>query len=277
MKKSLLTVSAFISFTLWTTAQVEVNKPIQLTGSGGDARISGIEEVSDAQDAVSAEAVQLSAVTYAAASNSGNAYAVTLAPAPAAYAVGMIVHFLVSADNTGAATLNVNGLGNRDIRKHYNVALASGDLKSGQLVSVMYDGALFQLLSPVAAAPAAGLTAENSSSATVWQSANTSNAWEDITSHTHTVGQSGRYLVVATFESIDGSGGTNQHIRISANGTVSSRAVVGPNVGSWQYFTLSHMVSLTAGQVVKLQKQNDWNYCCKNQVRNIQFSLIKVQ
>lgn len=49
--------------------------------------------------------------------NSGNAYAVSLDPAPAAYTNGMGVVITVNADSTAAATLNVNGLGVRSIKK----------------------------------------------------------------------------------------------------------------------------------------------------------------
>ncbi|NRD80270.1 hypothetical protein HPT25_23390 [Bacillus sp. BRMEA1] len=43
--------------------------------------------------------------------NSGNAYSVTLTPAPTAYAGGMTVRVQLNADSTGSATLNVNSLG----------------------------------------------------------------------------------------------------------------------------------------------------------------------
>jgi hypothetical protein len=128
-------------------AQIEMDKPIQLTGSGADAKVSGIQSVTAAQDATSAEVIQKNQVTYASATSAANVYSVTLVPAPAAYTPGMAVHFAADAANTGAASLNVNGLGAVSIRKNYNVTLAANDIRSGQIVSVIYDGSTFQMVS----------------------------------------------------------------------------------------------------------------------------------
>jgi hypothetical protein len=137
-------------------AQVQIDQAIQLTGTGSSAKISGIEQVNSAEDATSAESIQKNTVTYAAATNSGNAFSVTLTPAPV-YTTGMTVHFRASADITGSASLNVNGLGAKTIKKNYNSDLVSNDIKNGQMVSVIYDGTNFQMLSQLgnaASAPA---------------------------------------------------------------------------------------------------------------------------
>jgi hypothetical protein len=111
----------------------------------------------DQQDAV-ANLVQ-AILPYAADSGSSDTYAITLAPAPTAYTAGMVVHFKANTINTGVATLNVNGLGAKTIVKSYNLPLVNGDIKANQIVSVIYDGTNFQLLSPVTVAPhASGIT-----------------------------------------------------------------------------------------------------------------------
>src|ERR1700730_5234028 len=102
----LLTAGCFTTF-----AQVQVDKPIQLTGSGANAKVSGIQSVTANQDAVNVDAVQKNALTFAAATGGTNAYAVTLAPALTAYTTGMVVSFISNGANTGAATLDVNGQG----------------------------------------------------------------------------------------------------------------------------------------------------------------------
>ncbi len=78
-------------------------------------------------------------------------YAITVAPVPAAYVAGMVFRFKADVANTGAASLNVNGLGAITIVKSFNVTLSDGDIKAGQLVEVEYDGTNFQMLSPVTA------------------------------------------------------------------------------------------------------------------------------
>lgn len=80
-------------------------------------------------------------------------YAVTLSPAPSSYVAGMVVRMLVDTGNTGAATLNVNGLGAKNIYKHPTVGavsgtLATGDIVASQVVTLVYDGTQFQLQSP---------------------------------------------------------------------------------------------------------------------------------
>jgi len=82
-----------------------------------------------------------------------DAYVITLVPAVAAYVTGQVFNFKANTANTGGATLNVNGLGAIAILKHNNVVLADNDIESGQIVTVVYDGANFQMLSPVANAP----------------------------------------------------------------------------------------------------------------------------
>lgn len=48
--------------------------------------------------------------------------------------------------NTGASTLNINGLGAIPIKKSVSTALSSGDIITGQLEILMYDGTNFQMI-----------------------------------------------------------------------------------------------------------------------------------
>jgi hypothetical protein len=76
-----------------------------------------------------------------------NVYAVTLDPAITAYTAGLQISFKVANTNTGTSTLNVNGLGAKAITKYDLSYLTAGDIVVGQIVTVMYDGSAFQLLS----------------------------------------------------------------------------------------------------------------------------------
>lgn len=87
--------------------------------------------------------------TYAADAGASDTYAISLPVAPASYVTGAVFRFKANTVNTGAATLNVNSLGAKTIKKNYNVDLVDGDIKANQIVSVVYDGTNFQLLSPV--------------------------------------------------------------------------------------------------------------------------------
>lgn len=117
---------------------------------------------------------KMQGMDYAADAGSTDAYAVTLAPAPTAYFTGMTVKFKANTANTGAATLNVNALGAKDVKKNYNTALETGDILANQLVAVIYDGTNFQMLSPSAALTAAANDGWITDSGTTWTYASSS-------------------------------------------------------------------------------------------------------
>jgi hypothetical protein len=69
------------------------------------------------------------------------------APVVAAYAAGQMFYFVATGDNTGAVTLNIDALGAKAVTRDGSVALAAGDIKSGEVVVVVYDGTRFQVVS----------------------------------------------------------------------------------------------------------------------------------
>lgn len=100
--------------------------------------------------------IQGSKYLFAADTASDDDYLISLTPAVAAYAAGQVFHFTAQTVNTGAATLNVNGLGAKAILKEHDVALANGDIEAGQIVTVVYDGTQFQMQSLLGNAPGGG-------------------------------------------------------------------------------------------------------------------------
>jgi hypothetical protein len=87
---------------------------------------------------------------YAADAETSDTYVITLSPAPTAYYTGMVIHFYAKTANTGACTLNVNGLGAKTIKKFHDQDTATGDIEAGQHVVVEYDGTNFQMQSQTA-------------------------------------------------------------------------------------------------------------------------------
>jgi hypothetical protein len=85
------------------------------------------------------------------ASGAAGVYAVINSPpypSPAsAYRTGQIYTFIANHTNTAGCTLNVDGQGAKTITKDATVALSANDILTGQVVSVLYDGVNFQLLS----------------------------------------------------------------------------------------------------------------------------------
>lgn len=83
---------------------------------------------------------------------SGGAYTFTSPAgfAPSAYTDGLVVGFIANHSNAGAATLNVDGLGAKSLRKYGSTLLVADEIESGNMVLAVYDGANFQVLSQIA-------------------------------------------------------------------------------------------------------------------------------
>ena len=75
-----------------------------------------------------------------------NAQTLTYAAAPAGYFQGQRFCFIAGFTNTGAATLNVNGIGAKNIFMD-GVALVGGEIVAGSVVEMVYDGTQFQITS----------------------------------------------------------------------------------------------------------------------------------
>lgn len=86
-----------------------------------------------------------------ASTGSANAYVVTPAQALTAYVTGERYSFRANFTNTGTATLNLSALGAKAIKKMTAAGkadLASGDIQSGQPVTVEYDGTDMVMVTP---------------------------------------------------------------------------------------------------------------------------------
>jgi hypothetical protein len=102
--------------------------------------------------------VQAETYTYETDTGSANAYAIAPSPAIAAYAAGQRFQFKAAHSNTTTSTLAVNGMATKTIQKYSSGALAnlaSGDIVTGQIIDVIYDGTVFQLVVPTATAGSA--------------------------------------------------------------------------------------------------------------------------
>lgn len=113
---------------------------------GTKARAGDINTIDQSVDAafdkLPAElALKSGTVNYAVnKSNQANAYAVDLAAAVTAYADGLEVKMKPGSDNTGAATLNVNGLGAIAIKRQDGSDVQAGDLVGASPITLVYSG-----------------------------------------------------------------------------------------------------------------------------------------
>ena len=84
---------------------------------------------------------------------SSNAYAITPSPAITTYAAGQTFTFLSNHVSSGAATLNINGLGVTTLKNTDGSAIGASDIANGGLVSVAYNGTDFQLTGAAVSTP----------------------------------------------------------------------------------------------------------------------------
>ena len=85
---------------------------------------------------------------YAVDSGAADAYVVTLSPALTAYSAGHVVRMKASNANTGASTINVNGLGAKSITTTSITALTANRIVANGVYTFVYDGTQYQLQEP---------------------------------------------------------------------------------------------------------------------------------
>jgi hypothetical protein len=98
-----------------------------------------------------------------ASTGSSNAYVLTPTVALSAYVTGERYSFRSNFSNTGAATLNISSLGAKTIKKYTasgKADLAADDIRSGQPVTVEYDGTDLVMVTPAATTLTSLVTAD---------------------------------------------------------------------------------------------------------------------
>lgn len=96
-------------------------------------------------DVVTPAELQANAALYCADAGANDTYTCSLTPALTAYTDGMAVVFRPNTDNTGAATININSLGVKNIVAADNSTLADNALLAGRRYTLYYDGTSFRM------------------------------------------------------------------------------------------------------------------------------------
>ena len=152
-----------------------INSTLEKSGSNaatgnlniGSNRLTAVADGTAKTDAATVNQIQSNAPAYQATdTGTANAYVIALSPAVTAYAAGQAITFKAGAASTTASTLNVNGLGTKAIKKLHDQDIASGDIESGSIVTVVYDGTNFQMTSQLAT-EGGGVTLSGSTANTV--------------------------------------------------------------------------------------------------------------
>lgn len=165
MKRIPILLATILAIGLYHGARSALEDWSTSAGSNNSASPNGFPEnmapsgVNDSARELMAQvrryAQQSVSAMFAPDAGSANAYVINPSIAPAGYISGQVFRFKAGAANTGSASLNVSSLGAITIYKITNTALSSGDIKAGQMISVVYDGSAFQMQT----APALGALA----------------------------------------------------------------------------------------------------------------------
>jgi hypothetical protein len=112
----------------------------------GGFKITGLGVGTSAADAVRVSQLQGNSLSFVSVTGTDSLIG-SLTPPLAAYATGAMYSFIVQNTNTSSVTLNIDGLGAKDVLRNGTDPIQSGDLVAGNIVVVLYDGTSFQLIS----------------------------------------------------------------------------------------------------------------------------------
>jgi hypothetical protein len=99
-------------------------------------------------------------LTYSVDTGAANAYVATPDVPILAYTEGLRIRLKATNANTGVSTLNVSGLGVKEIVRADGSALQAGDIVSGQIMDLTYNGTKFVLAMAFAEVSPAGVAAK---------------------------------------------------------------------------------------------------------------------
>ena len=116
-------------------------------------KITGLTNGSDRTDSIALGQVQDGTyTTLGIAGGSADVYTASPSPLITAYATGSRYIIKIQADNTGASTLNISGVGAKNIKKYngagVKVDVEAGDLQQDQYYDIFYDGTDIVVLNP---------------------------------------------------------------------------------------------------------------------------------
>jgi hypothetical protein len=115
----------------------------------GNYKITELGAATLPTDAAQYQQIQSGATNYLTAVAGTDTITANLSsPTLTAYAAGNTFRFTAAGTNTGATTVNINGLGAKTINKD-GYALMAGDITSGRTYALIYDGTNFNLFSGV--------------------------------------------------------------------------------------------------------------------------------
>ncbi len=241
------TNNVFLGYGQSTTAIIfDPRSPYDIPYHGEKLALAGDNTdiaVGSGNKLVTQTGLQKNAELYGATATGNDTYVVTLSPAPTTYDNGR--HYFVKLDvgNTGAATINFNGLGPISIVTGVSTALVTGDMLATGIYELIYNstGPVFQLVNPSSVL----LTSAVFSSGTTTYDTSTTSGNQSIA---HGLGKTPKYVRVTAKNITSAGGAVVQWVESVAvyNGTTQSSQSVwlngNPNTTVDNTFTLNSLL-----------------------------------
>lgn len=227
-----LTISVARGYTFTSEVRFDVDDlnaaalpTITIAGSVGSSEI--------AAGAVNSTHVKPGAIAYALTTGSANAYVADPSPALSALTTGAWLILKLNFTNTGAATLNVNSLGAKSLKKLGDQDVEAGDLRSGNMVEVRYDGTNWLLAEPALPDRLYAELAGSVNAYTATIAGVTINANSDLT---------GRVLVLKVGAALTNTGAST--LNVNGKGAVAIKNPAGADVAAGD-LTAARFVAVT--------------------------------
>jgi hypothetical protein len=128
--------------TLTSIGGVELTTQAEFTSGAATGWVGPLS----AQPSVIQAGIQSGSQLYVLDTGAANAYVGTFVPAITAYTTGMVVRLKIANTNTaGSSTINVNGLGTKNIITQLWTNVGVGQIVAGNIYDFKYDGTNFQV------------------------------------------------------------------------------------------------------------------------------------
>ncbi len=138
---------ALWSLPLVSMAQVSVDRPLVLSGTtDGERVVSGVAPAVEGSALIDLEGARSGRYHLAQAQPVGTGLALTSTPPCTAYANGLELRFLAPTQVAGVVQVNVDGLGNRPLRRSDGGLVSFGDVEPGRMVEIIYRDTAFLLV-----------------------------------------------------------------------------------------------------------------------------------
>lgn len=162
---------------------------------------------------------------YATAGGTGDVITLAIDASIAAYTAGQVFKFKAAAANTGSATLNVNSIGAKTIKKNNDQNLVANDIENGQIVEVVYDGTSMLMLSQLGndRSPKVSIDATD----VTYTASVTETTLVTFSIPAYTLGTANAVKVEVPITDLDILNDTNLTIRLKYGATTVATAIIG--------------------------------------------------